>query len=74
LASRSIESRSIADQRGQIASVSLDLISAQDAVTHADSPSRAGKVYRALVIGSGGHALIIKRFLRQLRAAVEKRD
>ncbi len=43
------------------------------AVTHADFPSRAGNVYRALVIGSGGHALIVKRFLRQLRATVEKR-
>ncbi len=42
------------------------------ATTHADFGRGAGRIYRALVIGSGGHAYVVRRFLRQLRASVEK--
>ena len=37
------------------------------ATTHAKFRRGLGRVYRALVIGSGMHARVMKRFLRQLR-------
>jgi hypothetical protein len=41
------------------------------ATTHARFSAGAGRLYRALVIGSGGHAWIVQRFLRRLRVAAE---
>jgi hypothetical protein len=41
------------------------------ATTHARFRAGLGRVYRALVIGSGGHALVVKRMLRRLRRAAE---
>ncbi|MFQ6394209.1 hypothetical protein ACLMAJ_12185 [Nocardia sp. KC 131] len=32
-------------------------------------PGLHGKIYRALVIGSGGHQVIVRRMLRQIEAA-----
>jgi hypothetical protein len=43
------------------------------ATTHAEFRPGAGRIYRAVVIGSGGHALVVRRFLKQLRTAVERR-
>ncbi|KAA8882905.1 hypothetical protein F3087_38615 [Nocardia colli] len=36
----------------------------------ANFPGLHGKIYRALVIGSGGHKLVVRRLLRQIAAAV----
>lgn len=36
--------------------------------TWAEFPGIAGRAYRALVIGSGGHRLIVKRMLRRIAA------
>jgi hypothetical protein len=36
--------------------------------TSAVFPGIAGRVYRALVIGSGGHRVVVRRFLRQIAA------
>ena len=41
------------------------------ATTHARFGAGLGRVYRALVIGSGGHALVVKGMLRRLRRAAE---
>ena len=43
------------------------------AITHAEFFPGAGRVYRALVIGSGAHAQIVKRFLRRLGSRVSAR-
>lgn len=36
------------------------------AETHADFPGLAGRLYRAAVIGSGGHALVTRKLLKQV--------
>lgn len=36
------------------------------ATTHARFTAGLGRIYRALVIGSGGHAWVVRRFLRRL--------
>lgn len=38
--------------------------------TWAEFPGLAGSVYRALVIGSGGHRLVVRGLLRRLRNSV----
>lgn len=38
------------------------------ALTFADFPGPHGKVYRALVIGSGGHRVVVRRMLRSIAA------
>ncbi|MBF6548119.1 hypothetical protein [Nocardia brasiliensis] len=35
----------------------------------ANFPGLHGKIYRALVIGSGGHRLVVRRLLRRIEAA-----
>ncbi|WP_238815912.1 hypothetical protein [Nocardia brasiliensis] len=35
----------------------------------ANFPGPHGKIYRALVIGSGGHRLVVRRMLRRIEAA-----
>ncbi|WP_256668217.1 hypothetical protein [Nocardia cyriacigeorgica] len=37
--------------------------------TRAEFPGVGGAVYRALVIGSGGHELVVRRMLRRIAAA-----
>ncbi|MEU7142009.1 hypothetical protein ABZ942_21335 [Nocardia sp. NPDC046473] len=39
------------------------------AKTLANFPGPHGKIYRALVIGSGGHKIVVRRMLRQIAAA-----
>jgi len=39
------------------------------AQTHAEFPGVAGKLYRAAVIGSGGHAIVTRRLLRAVARA-----
>lgn len=39
------------------------------AYTHAAFPGLHGKIYRALVIGSGGHRIVVGRMLRKIAAA-----
>jgi hypothetical protein len=39
--------------------------------TSAEFPGLAGKAYRALVIGSGGHRLAVRQMLRQIARAAE---
>ncbi len=39
------------------------------AVTWADFPGVKGRVYRALVIGSGGHRVVVRRMLRRIAAS-----
>lgn len=39
------------------------------AKTLANFPGMHGKIYRALVIGSGGHKMVVRRMLRQIAAA-----
>jgi hypothetical protein len=39
------------------------------AQTHAAFPGVLGRIYRAAVIGSGGHRLVIRRLLRQIARA-----
>jgi len=39
------------------------------AQTHAEFPGILGRVYRAVVIGSGGHRLVTRRLLRQVARA-----
>lgn len=41
--------------------------------THAEFPGLAGRAYRALVIGSGGHRLAVRQMLRQIARAAEPR-
>ena len=38
------------------------------ALTWAAFPGIAGKVYRALVIGSGGHRIVVRRMLKRIAA------
>ena len=38
------------------------------ALTWADFPGVSGKVYRALVIGTGGHRVVVRRLLKQIAA------
>lgn len=40
--------------------------------TNAEFPGLKGKLYRALVIGSGGHALIAKSLLRRIARRAER--
>jgi hypothetical protein len=40
------------------------------ALTWADFPGLHGKVYRALVIGTGGHRVAVRRMLKRLKKAV----
>ena len=40
--------------------------------TSAVFPRAAGRVYRALVIGSGGHATTVRALLRRIRRAAER--
>lgn len=40
------------------------------ALTFAAFPGLRGKVYRALVIGSGGHRIVVRRMLRRVADAV----
>jgi hypothetical protein len=42
------------------------------AETRAVFPGLHGRAYRALVIGTGGHVLVVKRLLRAVRARAEK--
>ncbi|MBF6173441.1 hypothetical protein [Nocardia blacklockiae] len=42
------------------------------AETRAVFPGRAGRVYQALVIGSGGHRLIVRHLLRRIAASAER--
>ncbi|NUP19397.1 MAG: hypothetical protein HOZ81_25585 [Streptomyces sp.] len=37
------------------------------AETRADFPGRAGALYRRLVIGTGGHALVVRHMLKRVR-------
>jgi hypothetical protein len=41
--------------------------------TAAEFPGLAGRAYRALVIGSGGHRLVVRAMLRQIARAAERR-
>jgi hypothetical protein len=43
------------------------------AVTLADFPGLHGRIYRALVIGSGGHRIVVRRMLRRIAAATAGR-
>jgi hypothetical protein len=40
--------------------------------THAEFPGVAGRAYRALVIGSGGHLLLVRRMLRRIARSAER--
>jgi hypothetical protein len=40
------------------------------ALTFAAFPGVHGKAYRALVIGSGGHRIVVRRMLKRVAAAV----
>jgi hypothetical protein len=40
--------------------------------TSAEFPGAAGRVYRALVIGSGGHGVAVRSMLRRIRQAAER--
>ncbi|WP_280369040.1 hypothetical protein [Nocardia wallacei] len=42
------------------------------AETRAVFPGVAGRVYKALVIGSGGHRLVVRRMLRRIAASAER--
>ena len=42
------------------------------AETHAAFPGTAGRVYRQLVIGSGGHAIVVRRMLKSLKERAER--
>ncbi len=37
--------------------------------TYADFPGVGGRVYRALVVGSGAHVLAVRRMLRSVRSS-----
>lgn len=39
------------------------------ATSRADFPGLHGKIYRALVVGSGGHAFVVRRMLGRIAAA-----
>ncbi len=40
--------------------------------THAAFPGLAGRLYRALVIGSGGHGVVVRSMLRRVARAAER--
>lgn len=40
--------------------------------TSAEFPGAAGRLYRALVIGSGGHGVAVRAMLRRIRRAAER--
>jgi hypothetical protein len=40
--------------------------------TSAEFPGVAGRAYRALVIGSGGHALVVRRMLEHIARSAER--
>jgi hypothetical protein len=40
--------------------------------TSAEFPGVAGRAYRALVIGSGGHLLLVRRMLRRIARSAER--
>jgi len=42
------------------------------AQTHAEFPGLLGRLYRAVVLGTGGHRLITRRLLRQVAREAEK--
>jgi hypothetical protein len=42
------------------------------ACTHAAFPGLAGTAYRAAVIGSGAHRILVRRWLRQIARAAER--
>lgn len=42
------------------------------AVTYARFAGLHGRIYRALVIGSGGHALATRRMLRSIKRVAER--
>ncbi|RDI48502.1 hypothetical protein [Nocardia mexicana] len=42
------------------------------AESRAEFPGVAGRVYRALVIGSGGHRVMVRRLLRRIATAAER--
>jgi hypothetical protein len=44
------------------------------AQTHADFPGTKGRIYRQLVIGSGGHAIVVRRMLRAVKERAERPD
>ncbi|OBJ82271.1 hypothetical protein [Mycobacterium asiaticum] len=44
------------------------------AVTFAAFPGPHGKIYRALVIGSGAHRVVVRRMLRQIAALTHSRE
>ncbi|WP_245847319.1 hypothetical protein [Mycobacterium szulgai] len=44
------------------------------ALTFAAFPGLHGKVYRALVIGSGGHRIVVRRMLRRIAGATRQSD
>jgi len=41
------------------------------AITHARFPGIHGRAYRALVIGSGAHRVLVRRWLRRIRSVAE---
>jgi hypothetical protein len=44
------------------------------ALTFAAFPGLHGKVYRALVIGSGGHRVVVRRMLKRIAAQSHPRE
>ena len=42
------------------------------AVTHADFPGVRGSLYRALVVGSGGHRIVTRRILNSIARRAER--
>jgi hypothetical protein len=44
------------------------------ALTFAAFPGLHGKVYRALVIGSGGHRLVVRRMLKRIAAQARPKE
>lgn len=44
------------------------------AETRADFPGVAGTIYRMLVIGTGGHAITVRRLLSGIKARAERRS
>jgi hypothetical protein len=42
------------------------------AETSAEFPGISGRLYRALVIGTGGHAIAVRSMLRRIRRAAER--
>jgi hypothetical protein len=57
--------------------LSFDILPGPDGVTlsartSAEFPGAAGRVYRALVIGTGGHELVVRRMLRRIAQSAER--